>query len=79
MYLLLRLAFLEGASYERSVALGHCKRVLVFKNRLPRMHRHGWSGPQATSTVAYGWFEFDRNIHNSIEVQRISWDRKWKI
>lgn len=77
VYMLLRLAFLEGSSKERCEALSHCRRVLVFKNRIPRMHRDGWAGSKASSTVAYGWFEFDRNIHSSIEIERIEWDKSW--
>lgn len=77
MYLLLRLAFLEGSSTERNLALSHCKRVLVFKNRLPRMHRDGYNGKKTTSLLAFGWFEFDRNTYNKIEVERIEWFKQW--
>jgi hypothetical protein len=54
--LLLRLAFLE--SVRRSELLEHSglRAVHVFRRRLPRMHRVGWTGPRASSSVAFAWF-----------------------
>lgn len=78
-YWLLRLAFLEGISDERDIALNSCNVVYVFKNRLPRMHRDGWSKNKASSTVAYAWFSCDPNHFAGcgISLRRIAWSRKW--
>jgi hypothetical protein len=73
VYMLLRLAFLE--SERRSVILesGWLKRVHVFRERLPMMHRAGWQGPRATSSIPFAWFVFDREHRGSTELRRISW------
>jgi hypothetical protein len=73
VYMLLRLAFLE--SERRSVILesGWLKRVHVFRKRLPMMHRAGWSGPRASSSIPFAWFVFDREHRGPTELRRISW------
>lgn len=73
VYILARLGFLE--SEKRSVLLdcGSLARVLVFKNRLPMMHRHGWAGKKSTSTQAYAWYVFDRYHRGYPQLMRISW------
>jgi hypothetical protein len=51
--LLLRLAFLES---DRRTWLLDCSllaRVHVFKNRLPMMHRGGWTRPQASRAISW--------------------------
>lgn len=70
--MLLRLAFLE--SERRTPILDHGKlaRVLVFKNRLPMMHRDGWAGPKAGSAVPFAWFVWERDYKGPIVVKRIS-------
>jgi hypothetical protein len=49
--------------------------VHVFRRRLPRMHRHNWSGPKASSSVAYAWFCWSRNYNAPTTIDRISWER----
>jgi hypothetical protein len=71
--MLLRLAFLEGVG--RDDVLSKLARVHVFKNRLPRMHRDGWRGARATSTIAFGWFVWDRAHTGAIELDRIAWEK----
>ena len=72
VYMLLRLAFLEGM--ERSDILdGPLARVWVFRNRLPRMHRNGWTGPRASSTIAFAWFVFEQGHTGPIDLSRITW------
>lgn len=78
MYLLLRLSFLEGKSLERCKALDFLKTVYVFKNRLPRMHRDGYTGKTATSLVAFAWFHFSPHHKGDAVVRRIEWDKNWK-
>lgn len=78
---LLRLTFLEAgnpateAGRARLFCLdrGHLARVLVFRNRLPMMHREGWEGPKSTSTTAFAWFVFDGDHDGPATIQRISW------
>ena len=65
---LLRLSFLEAGNEKTDAGRarlfcldgGHLARVHVFRARLPMMHREGWTGPKATSTVAYAWFVWSR-------------------
>lgn len=69
--MLLRLAYLEGI--ERSDLIdGALARVWVFRNRLPRMHREGWTGPKATSTIAFAWFVFEAH-DGPVKLSRITW------
>ena len=81
--MLLRLTFLEGgnganrstASRARALAVdgGHLARVHVFRNRLPAMHRDGWTGPRVSNPNAYAWFVWDRAHCGPAELRRISW------
>jgi hypothetical protein len=71
--MLLRLLFFE--SERRNRILDNCglARIHAFRQRLPMMHRHGWSGPQASSTMAYAWFVWDRTHKGPTTIDRISW------
>lgn len=69
--MLMRLAFLEGVG-RSDILDGPLARVLVFKERLPLMHRDGWTGPKSTNTMAFAWFVFDRNHNGSTILKRIS-------
>jgi len=73
--MLLRLAFLE--SEKRSRILENCglARVHVFRKRLPRMHRAGWSGPKASSAIRFAWFVWRRDHTGPTVIDRISWER----
>jgi hypothetical protein len=35
-------------------------RAYCFANRLPMMHRDGWTGRRSRSAIAFGWFVWDR-------------------
>jgi hypothetical protein len=72
--MLLPLTFLEGQRRSAVLESGHLARIHVFRKRLPRMHRHGWAGPRATSTVAFSWFCWDRDQPGPTEIRRISWE-----
>lgn len=86
VYFLLRLSFLEAgngtgyAARARREALdgGKLHRVLVFRRRLPAMHRHGWTGKRASPGVAYAWFEWrsDRDPSEPATLSRITWGEK---
>ena len=55
VYLLLRLAFLESVSRNELLEHSGLRRVLVFRKRLPRMHRAEYDGPKASSSMAFAW------------------------
>lgn len=72
--MLLRLAFLES---ERRRAILECDwfaRIHVFRKRLPMMHRDGWAGRKANSSMAFAWFVWDRAHVGAPTVHRISWE-----
>lgn len=81
--MLLRLAFLEAgdaaaksqARRDRAFALdgGQLRRVIVFANRLPMMHRDGWTGPKANSGSAFAWFCWDRTHRGPASLHRWFW------
>ncbi|WP_292163263.1 SAM-dependent methyltransferase [Mesorhizobium sp.] len=59
MALLLNLNFMCGFDDEdRNYAMDEAppSRILVFKRRLPMMHRDGWTGPEASSRMNTAWF-----------------------
>lgn len=72
--ILARLAFLESTGRSDILDSGKLARVLVFQNRLPFMHRAGWSGPQSNSAMAFAWFVFDRNHQGPTILKRIRWE-----
>lgn len=72
--MLLRLAFLEGTRRGIILDNGCLARVHVFRNRLPRMHRDGWEGKQASSSIAFAWFVWDRAHKGPTELHRLSWE-----
>jgi hypothetical protein len=78
--MLLRLGFLEGGqrcSKRKSVLDDRqlCD-VLVFANRLPMMHRDGWTGPKTNSAMAMAWFIWRRGHDGTAAIRRIFHDRK---
>jgi len=74
VYMLLRLAFLE--SQRRSDILENTGliRIHVFRNRLPMMHRDGWTGKKASSALAFAWFVWERGYRGPTVIDRISWE-----
>jgi predicted RNA methylase len=71
--MLCRLAFLESARRAPILDTGQLARIHVFKRRLPMMHRHGWTGPRASSAMAFGWFIWNRDHVGPTTVDRVSW------
>jgi hypothetical protein len=71
--MLLRLAFLEGTKRTPILEGAHLARVHVFRNRLPAMHRDGWTGPKASTATPYAWFVWDRLHSGPPEIRRLSW------
>lgn len=72
--MLLRLAFLESERRSDILDSGDLARVLVFRKRLPFMHRAGYEGPRhSNSGMAFAWFIWDRNHQGPTTIERISW------
>lgn len=73
VYLLLRLAFLESTRRTDILEERGLRKVHVFRNRLPFMHRDSWTGPRAASAIAFAWFCWSRNHEGPTIIDRISW------
>jgi hypothetical protein len=71
VFLLLRLAFLESVGRTALLEDSGLRRVLVFRRRLPRMHREGWDGPKASSSMAFAWFCWRRGYRGPTTLTRI--------
>jgi hypothetical protein len=54
--MLLRLKFCESKHRCDILDSGKLARVHAFADRLPFMHRDGWTGPKSASTECYAWF-----------------------
>lgn len=72
--MLLRLAFLESEKRRNILDNGTLARVHVYRKRLPMMHRDGWEGRKANSSMAFAWFVWDREHTGPTELHRISWE-----
>lgn len=72
--MLLPLAYLEGTRRSALLDGGHLRRVYVFRNRLPMMHRDGWDGKKAGSKKAYAWFVWEWGPPTKTTIERISWE-----
>jgi hypothetical protein len=71
LYLLLRLAFLESIRRTEILERRGLARVHVLRKRLPMMHRDGWNGPRASSTIPFGWFVWNRDHRGPAIINRI--------
>lgn len=69
--MLLRLAFLESERRSAILDNGMLARVHVFRKRLPMMHRDGWQGPKASSSIPFAWFVWDRSHQGPAVMSRI--------
>jgi predicted Rdx family selenoprotein len=80
MALLLNLNFLCGfEDPERCFVMDECPpaRIHVFTRRLPMMHRDGWEGPHASSSMNTAWFVWERDADGGYAgptiVNRVDW------
>jgi hypothetical protein len=71
VYLLLRLAFLESIRRTELLERRGLRAVYVFRRRLPMMHRDGWDGPRAASSIAFAWFCWRRGHSGPPTLHRI--------
>ena len=72
---LLRLAALEGAGRSDLIDR-HLRFVWLGIERLPMMHREGWSGRRLGNAGApFAWFVFEREARpgQAFEIRRMSW------
>lgn len=84
VYILNRLAFLEGKA-RADILNNHLRKVYVFENRPPMMHRWSrnpatglweeWAGKKSDSAMAMAWFCFQAEPRKDtvFEMQRIRW------
>jgi hypothetical protein len=72
--MLLPLRFLECKRSSGVLDDGTLARVHVFINRLPMMHREGWTGRKATSWMAVCWMVWDRCHSGPATIDRIRWE-----
>jgi hypothetical protein len=72
VYLLCRLAFLETQGRTDILERRGLARIHVFRERLPMMHRDGWTGKKASSAIAFAWFVWDRGHRGPAILSRIS-------
>lgn len=72
VYMLLRLTYLEGAGRTDILERSGLRRVLVFRERLPSLHREDWDGPKVSNPTAYAWFCFRKGWRGKRAVDRIS-------
>lgn len=71
--MLLRTQFLEGVGRTDLIESGHLRVVYQFRERLPMMHRAGWTGKKASSAMSFAWFVWDRAHSGPPSIKRISW------
>jgi hypothetical protein len=73
--MLLRLTYYEGSGLARApLDAGALARIHVFRNRLPRMHRAGWTGKKASSSTAFAWYVWDASHTGPTVIDRITWE-----
>jgi len=77
--MLARLVFYESERRSHILDDAGLARVHVFKDRLPMMHRDGWSGPKASSAVCFAWFVWERGYIGKALFDRISWKAASKL
>jgi hypothetical protein len=75
VFMLLRLTFFESERRRDVLDEAGLIRIHVFRNRLPMMHRDGWAGNRASSSVAFAWYVWQRGYVGKATIDRISWNR----
>jgi hypothetical protein len=66
-----RIQFLESEDRDDIIEGGDLARVLVFANRVPRMHRQGWNGKRSSPAMCLAWFVFERGYRLQPVLKRI--------
>jgi hypothetical protein len=73
--MLLRLTFYESERRKDVLEDAGLIRVHVFRNRLPMMHRDGWTGNRVSNPTAFAWFVWERGYTGNANLDRISSNR----
>ena len=60
-----RIQFLESETRAELFDAGKLVRVLIFRNRVPRVHLEGWDGKRAAPAMMLAWFCFASNHDGS--------------
>jgi len=71
--LLLRTNFLESTSRLPFFRNHPPARIWISSRRLPMMHRHGWTGPEAPSNTCHAWFVWDSHSERKRELNWFDW------
>lgn len=74
--MLLRFAFYEGQKRSAILDGGQLACFHPFIDRLPMMHRAGWTGPKARNATPFAWYVWDRHHVGHATVERISWKER---
>ena len=72
VFMLLRLTFYESERRKDVLDDAGLIRVHVFRNRLPMMHRDGWTGNRISNPTAFAWFVWERGYTGNAKLDRIS-------
>lgn len=70
---LLPLNFLAGTKRRPWHEASPLARVWVASRRLPMMHREGWDGPKATSSMDTAWFVWSRGHNGEPAIRWYDW------
>jgi len=71
--MLMRLAFYESEKRTNILEGAGLARIHAFANRLPMMHRAGWQGRKASSSMPFAWFVWERGYAGPTTIDRIRW------
>ncbi len=71
--LLLRAMYIEGTGRTDILEEMGLHSVYVFRNRLPMMHRDGYTGPKHGSNVPFAWFDWQFGYEGPTHLRRVSW------
>jgi hypothetical protein len=66
-----RIQFLESEQRSDLIDGGNLARVLVFANRVPRMHKVGWVGKRSGAAMCLAWFVFVSGHHGRPHIERV--------
>ena len=74
--MLLRLAFIEAECRRHLIDDGPLVGYYPFRNRLPMMHRQGYTGRRNESpAIGYAWFEWNRDHRGRVRLKRLGFSR----
>jgi hypothetical protein len=72
-----RIQWLETRKRAELFEMGRLARVLVFSDRVPRMHKAGWTGNKSSPAMVLAWFVFECDHRGSHTLHFLSLP-KWR-